>query len=312
VEMFHDSGDELEGLAKAMNHMTRTVKDSVNKAQTIDRNYMRFIPEDTIKLLGVDRLEDVTKETVSNHEMVTMTVNFLLPREGLSTEELFSEINELIERTVFSAVAYGGNNFNFTNASYNVVFENDYADMAFKSAIAIQDAVNALNKEREYQKKSPIVLRIAMDRGLVRLGVIGDELHLVPVAISRSLDKIVTMLEISERIDAYISFSEAMLSEIGEHKYRYAGQFISDNQEEKLFELFEGDTYLSAQRKRDTRVEFERAMTAFYQRDFTEAKRVLLQLARTGSGCDGAVRYYLNVADKYEQHPPKNLLLNGD
>jgi len=312
VELVHHSGDELEGLAVAMNNMARALKKSVEKADTIDQNYMRFIPEETINLLGVERLEDVSRETVSNHEMVTMTVYFVLPREGLSTEALFSEINEIIERTVFSAVAYGGNNFNFTYSSYNVVFEKDYAHMAFMAAVAIRGAVDALNKEREVRGKAPVVLRIAMDCGLVRLGIVGDELHMVPVAVSRCLDKNVTMLELSETLDAYITFTDTLISEIGEHRFRYVGQFSADGVEEKLYELYEGDPYLVAQRKRDTEDDFAQAMEAFYQRDFAGAKRILLQLARTGSGRDGAVRYYLNISDKYEQQEPRTLLLNDN
>ena len=311
IELTNPSGDELEGLAKSMNNMTLALRASVEKGKRIDENYMRFIPEETIRLLGVDRLEDVSRETVANHKMAVMTVRFALPKENIPTEQLFSDINTIIQRTIFAAVAYAGNSFNFTHDGYNVVFPEDFKEMSFHAALAIKETADAVNKERELAGRAPVRLCIAMDYGLVQMGIVGDELHMVPAAVSLCLEKNEQMLRICKELDAGILFTEAMVSCGEDCNFRYVGNFISGDETERLYELYEGDSYLVAQRKKDTQEEFDRAIQYFYQKNFAPAKAILLHLARTGSSRDGSVCYYLNKADFYEQYPPKTPLLHG-
>lgn len=311
VELYNPSGDELESLAKSMNNMTVALRASSEKGKRIDENYMRFIPEETIRLMGVDRLEDVTRETVANHKMAVMTVRFYLPGENIPTEQLFSDINTIIQRTIFAAVAYAGNSFNFTHDGYNVVFPEEFMEMSFHAALAIKEAASAVNKERELVGRAPVRLCIAMDYGLVQMGIVGDELHMVPAAVSLCLEKNEQMLRICKELDAGILFTEAMASGGDGCNFRYVGNFTSGNEIERLYELYEGDSYLVAQRKKDTQEEFEQAIEQFYQKNYAAAKGILLHLARTGSSCDGSVCYYLNRADLFEQYPPKMPLLHG-
>lgn len=311
VELYNPSGDELESLANSMNNMAVALRARSEKGKQIDANYMRFIPEETIRLMGVDRLEDVTRETVANHKMAVMTVRFYLPGENIPTEQLFSDINMIIQRTIFAAVAYGGNSFNFTHDGYNVVFPEEFMEMSFHAALAIKEAADAVNKERELALRAPVRLCIAMDFGLVQMGIVGDELHMVPSAVSLCLEKNEQMLRICKELDAGILFTETMASCADDCNFRYVGNFVSGNGVERLYELYEGDSYLVAQRKKDTQEEFEQAIGQFYQKNFAAAKGMLLQLARTGSSRDGSVCYYLNKADLYEQYPPKTPLLHG-
>lgn len=311
VELHNPSGDELESLAKSMNNMTLALRTNAEKEKRIDENYMRFVPEETIHLMGVDRLEDVTRETVANHKMAVMTVRFDLPGENIPTEQLFSDINMIIQRTIFAAVAFAGNSFNFTYDGYNVVFPEDFMDMSFHAALAIREAADAVNKERELAGRAPVHLHIAMDFGLVQMGIVGDELHMVPAAVSLCLEKNEKMLRICKELDAGILFTEAMTSCVEDCNFRYVGNFTSGEETERLYELYDGDSYLVAQRKRDTQEEFDQAIQQFYDRKYAAAKAILLHLARTGSSRDGSVCYYLNKADRYEQDPPETPLLHG-
>jgi len=177
------------------------------------------------------------------------------------------------------------------------------------AALAMEEAVDAINKERELHGHKPVSFKIAMDRGLVRMGIVGDDLHMVPTAASKCLEKNKKVLRLGRLLDSRTLFTEDVLEHMQDTKYRYIGQFSTGNEEFRLYELFEGDNYLVAQRKKDTKEDFDRALAAFYRRDFTQAKAILLHLARTGSGKDGAVRYYLNLADRYEQNAPERLLL---
>ena len=311
VVMSNPTGDELEDLSVSMNNLTKTLRESVLHSKKIDENYMRFIPEETIHLLGVERLEDVTRETVANHHMAIMTVRFKLPEENVTTEQLFSNINMVIQRTVFAAIAFAGNCFNFVHDGYNVVFPEDFMEMSFHAALAIKEATDAINKERELEGRAPVRLYIAMDYGLVQMGIVGDELHMVPAAVSLCLEKNEQMLRICKELDAGILFTETMVSCGDDCNFRYVGNFVSGDGVERLYELYDGDSYLLAQRKKDTQEEFEQAMEQFYQRNFAAAKAILLHLARTGSSRDGSVCYYLNKADLYEQYPPEIPLLHG-
>ena len=310
VVLSNPTGDELEGLSTSMNHLTGALRDSILRNKRIDENYMRFIPEETIKLLGVDRLENVTRETVANHQMVLMTVRFILPEEEIPTEQLFSDINTMIQRTIFAAVAYGGNSFNFTHDGYNTVFAEEYSEMSFHAALAIKEASDAVNKEREFAGREPVELHVAMSKGLVQMGIVGDELHMVPAAVSLCLKKNERMLLLCQTLKASVLFSETLASEAEGVNYRYVGNYDFHSGKERIYELYDADSYLLAQRKRETQDDFDRALEEFYRGHFTSAKAMLLRLARTGSASDGSVCYYLNKADLYEQNPPKMTALH--
>lgn len=312
VELKNPSGDELEGLARSMNHLARTLKESVEKSKQINENYMRFIPEETIHLMGVERLEDVTRETVAAHEMAVITVRITIPKEKLPPAQLFSDLNMIVQRTSFAAVAYAGNSFNFGFGGYNVVFPEEFVDMSFHAAVAIREAAETINKEREIAGRPPVNVSIAIDKGLVQMGIIGDELHMVPVVASKCLIKNEQMLRLGKTLNANILFSETMLQKDMDCGFRYVGNFAMDKNTEKLYELYDSDKYLVAQRKHDTQEEFDQAIRCYYQSNFKAAKSILLHLVRTGSARDGIVCYYLNKADLYEQNPPKTLLLRGE
>ena len=304
-------GDELASLADDVNALSEALQDVEVHQQELAQSYRRFVPERVLSLLGKTSIQEVDKQTFVSRNLAAMMLSFRFPPQVYekSGRELFDNLNEIIERTASIVTRKGGAVFNFAYDGYDAVFEGGSA-AAVSTAVAVQQEVMELNRERELDGRPPVVVRIALDEGNVMLGVVGDENQIEPTSISSSFSVAKHLVELCGRLEANILCTEAVIRSAGSYGSRYMGKCLEGGEAIRTYEIFDGDAYEIRKVKEDTGERFSQGVYALYSRDFSQAKRIFLSLVHHNTG-DGGARYYLYLADRLEKRPEDEISLDS-
>ena len=304
-------GDELASLADDVNALSAALQDVEAQQQELAQSYRRFVPERVLSLLGKTSILEVDKQTFVSRNLAAMMLSFHFPPQVYekSGRELFDNLNEIIERTASIVTRKGGAVFNFAYNGYDAVFEGGSA-AAVSTAVAVQQEVMDLNRERELDGRPPVVVRIALDEGNVMLGVVGDENQIEPTSISSSFSVAKHLVELCGRLEANILCTEAVIRSSADYGSRYMGKCLEGGEAIRTYEIFDGDAYEIRKVKEDTGERFSQGVYALYSRDFSQAKRIFLSLVHRNTG-DGGARYYLYLADRLEKRPEDEISLDS-
>lgn len=88
------------------------------------------------------------------------------------------------------------------------------------------------------------------------------------------------------------------------------GKCMEGGQAIRTYEIFDGDAFEIRKVKEDTGERFSQGVYALYSRDFSQAKRIFLNLVHHNTG-DGGARYYLYLADRLEKRPEDEISLDS-
>lgn len=311
VCVIQGGGDELASLADDVNALSAALQDVDRQQRELAQSYRRFVPERVLSLLGKTSILEVDKHTFVSRHLAAMMLGFHFPPQVYekSGRELFDNLNEIIERTASIVTRKGGAVFNFAYNGYDAVFEEGSA-AAVSTAVAVQQEILDINREREASGRPPVVVRIALDEGTVMLGVVGDENQIEPTSISSSFSIAKHLVELCGRLEANILCTEAVISGARGYGSRYIGKCIEGGQAIRTYEIFDGDPYEIRKVKESTGARFSEGVYALYGRDFSQAKRIFLSLVHHNTG-DGGARYYLYLADRLEKWPEEDISLDS-
>ena len=213
-----------------------------------------------------------------------------------------------MERTASIVTHKGGAVFNFAYNGYDAVFEGGSA-AAVSTAVAVQQEILNLNREREAEGRPPVAVRIALDEGNVMLGVVGDENQIEPTSISSSFSVVKHLVDLCGRLEANILCTEAVMDGARGYGSRYMGKCREGGAYIRTYEIFDGDPYDIRKVKESTGERFSQGVYALYGRDFSRAKGIFLKLVHHNTG-DGGARYYLYLADQLEKRPEAEISLD--
>ena len=306
------TGDELESMAAMVNSLGAAQKEQEDARESVEHSYRRFVPEKVLALLGKQSIREVDKSTFAARNMAVMTVWFSFPdamyTDMANSRLLFDSVNEVIERTASIVSRKGGTVFHFSYNGFDVVM--DDGGSAVSTAVAIQQEVLSFNEQRAQDRLPAVTLRIALDKGNVMLGIVGDTSQMEPTTISSSLSTVQELIGLANRLKAGILCTEAIISEKPEYGNRYMGKCVVGNQPVRVYEVFDGDEFTVRRGKAVSMGDFSQGVYDLYGGDAAGAKHRFLQLAHDYP-MDGGVRYYLYLADRLEHDPSLDCMLNG-
>ncbi len=311
VEVKVGGGDELASLADDVNALSAALQDVDLQQRKLALSYRRFVPERVLSLLGKTDIQEVDKQTFVSRNLAAMMLWFRFPPQVYekSGRELFDNLNEIIERTASIVTQKGGAVFNFAYDGYDAVFEGGSA-AAVSTAVAVQQEIMEINRERELDGRPPVVVRIALDEGNVMLGVVGDENQIEPASISSSFSVAKHLVELCGRLEANILCTEAVIRGAKGYASRYMGKCREGGEDIRIYEIFDGDAYEIRKVKENTGALFSEGVYALYSHNFSQAKRIFLGLVHHNTG-DGGARYYLYLADRLEKWPEEEISLDS-
>lgn len=305
------TGDELEGLAASFNSMVRSMCKQEHRMEHMMQAYRRFVPECVLTLLGKGSVLEVDKRTTAVRHMSIMMVWFTFPDPVYAgdTRALFDSINTVIEHTAAIAVRKGGTVFNFAYDGYDVVLESNTHKLV-SMAVAVQQEVLALNRQRQQNGMPEVTLRIALDVGEVILGIVGDETQMEQTTISASFTTTRHLIDLCNRLEAGILCTEQVIAGAEGYASRYLGKSIQGEKPLRVYEIFDGDPFAVRQSKEHTRERFAQGIFTLYSQDFAGAKRIFLELVHENPQ-DGGARHALYQADRLEKHPTQTVGLES-
>ncbi len=307
------TGDELESMAVMVNSLGTSLREREEARESVEHSYRRFVPEKVLSLLGKQSIREVDKSTFAARPMAMMTVWFSFP-ESLYTDMnnsrlMFDSVNEVIERTASIVSRKGGTVFHFAYNGFDVVM--DDGGEAVSTAVAIQQEVLSFNELRAQEHLPAVTLRIALDKGNVMLGIVGDTSQMEPTTISSSLSTVQELIELCNQLKAGILCTEAIITQRPEYGNRYMGKCVVGDRSVRVYEVFDGDEFGLRRGKAGSMSDFSRGVYDLYGGDAAAAKHRFLQLAHDHP-MDGGVRYYLYLADRLQHDPSLPCVLNVD
>ena len=307
------TGDELESMASIVNSLGSALKTQEENQELVERSYRRFVPEKVLSLLGKQSIQEVDKSAFAARRMAVMTVRFAFP-DALYTDMsnsrlLFDSVNEVMERTASIVARKDGTVFHYAYNGFDLVM--DDGGEAVSTAVAIQQEVLSFNETRARSRLPGVTLRIAVDRGNVMLGIVGDASTMTPTTISSSLSIVQELIVLCDRLKAGILCTEAIISDRQDYGSRYMGKCLVGGQPVRVYEVFDGDDFNTRRGKANSINEFSKGVYDLYGGDPVGAKHAFLQLAHSYP-LDGGARYYLHLADRLEHDPSLPCVLNMD
>ena len=307
------TGDELESLAGVVNSFGAAIKKQEADRESEKQAYRRFVPEKVLGLLDKPSIRDVDKSDFAARRMAIVSVRFAFP-DALYTEMtdsrlLFDSVNEIIERTSAIVARKNGTALRFSYNGFEFVM--DDSGEAVSTAVAIQQEVLSFNEYRAQERLPGVILHIAIDRGNLMLGIVGDASTMTPTTISSSLSVVQELIWLCGRLKAGILCTEVIISAHKDYGSRYMGKCLVGGQPVRVYEVFDGDDFNTRREKAGSIDAFSRGVYDLYGGDTTGAKHTFLQLAHNYP-LDGGARYYLHLTDRLEHDPSLPCVLNVD
>lgn len=304
------TGDELESMASAVNSLGVSIREQDEKRISLERSYSRFVPEGVLDLLGKNSIQEIDRSAFVVRRMATMAVGFTFP-ETLYTDLtnsrlLFDSINEVIERSSAIVARKGGTIHHFAYLGFDAVM--DDSGEAVSTAIAIQQEMLSFNEQRAHRGLPGVTLRIALDKGDVMIGIVGDAMKMTPTTVSTSITTAQSLTNLCTRLKAGILCTESIISEHQDCGCRYMGKCMAGGKPVRVYEVFDGDEFNTRRGKANSIDEFSKGVYDLYAGDAAGAKHTFLLLAHNYP-LDGGVRYYLYLADRLEHDPSLPCLL---
>ena len=310
VEVVDRGGDEVSAMADSLNSMARSLWDASAKELRRGDVYARFLPNQITELLEVPTVESINKQTFASRVMTTIHISFSFDQQVYESrsKELFHHINEVTECTARIISAQGGMILSFAYNGFDALFEPD-SSAPISAAVAVQQEIISINRAREQRGQSPVALHITLDSGEVMLGVVGDETRIQATAVSSSFNTARMLDALFTQFDANILCTERMERWIDGYGSRYIGKTHDGAELIRVYEIYDGDPYEIRQGKAETEQSFAEGVYSLYGGDYTAAKCIFMEIVRRNSG-DGAARYYLYLADRFEKESSGEVCLD--
>jgi two-component system sensor histidine kinase ChiS len=263
------------------------------------RAFRRFVPEDFLALLGVERFESLAAGIGQQHDVTVLFAdvrNFTARSEALGPEGTFRFINGCLERFEPVVRRHGGFVDKFIGDAIMAIFPGEPRD-AIAAAAGLHDEVRAFNGEQP-QGASPLAIGVGVHRGPVVLGTVGGPDRLEVTAIGDAVNVASRLEGLSKVIGVGAVASEACVGAAREG-LRPVG-FVRVRGRAGRLALFEilasaGSEEERAQ-KLATAPSFEAAIDAYARGDLAAARLAFEAVTREAPLDRVAARYLARVA----------------
>jgi two-component system sensor histidine kinase ChiS len=215
--------------------------------------------------------------------------------ESSTPEETFAFINEYLARVGPAVRAHGGFIDKYLGDGFMALFP-EGAESAVRCALDVQARVAAYNADREASGRPAIRVGVGVHTGRLMLGTIGEELRMDGTVISDAVNVASRLEGVSKEYGLGIAASERVLADLHDptaFRMRFIGKVRVKGKSEpvSVFEIYDGDPEDLRSKKDLVRASFERAVEAFYERRFGDARSLFGQVLAVLPEDGASVRY---------------------
>lgn len=279
------------GVGHKRNRLVKSQKEALKQKlelqQKINAATERFVPYEFLDSLGRDSILEVHLGDQVEKEVSVFFADirdYTTLSETMTPKENFSFLNAYLGRVGPIIKANRG----FVNQYYGdgimALFMSSDPKVssprdALEAAIEVQQTIRAYNQSRIDKHRLPLKIGIGIHSGPLMLGVLGDETRMDVGVVSDAVNTASRMEGLTKHFGASILVSESTLvgmTSPQEFKYRFLGLVQVKGKKDPLgvYEFFEGDPPETAMLKEKTLDDFEQGLTAYFAKNFEQARRL--------------------------------------
>lgn len=287
--------DELGEIARTFNRMADQIGRHIGEMEELSNAYRKLLPPGIFQIL---HKKSIVEFQLGDQANVDLTVLVMEPKEagqvmpGLSSEQTFQYINDMLAQTVPAVLEQGGAAWNFDQAGVYSFFQ-DAAPNALDAALS---AGRRLHKKGE---------RIAAGivKGQVMVGVAGHEARMNVISISEQTNIAAFFMRIGAKYHASVLIGRSAATQIGDFEKHYHVRFLgylkisASERLEGVYDVYDGDRDEERRNKQRTKEDFERGVLLFTQQKHREAREAFIDVLRRWRG-DNAAREYLGLCNR--------------
>jgi adenylate cyclase len=206
--------DELGALAEAFNEMARALQESFSRLQKTVESFERFVPEKFLRVIASDGIENIQVGVASTRKITILFADirgYTSMSEQMTPLETFALLNEYLALMGQVINDAGGFIDKYIGDAIMALFEDETTGSALRAAIAMQQVLEAFNKERLSQKQPTIKIGIGIHRGEVVLGTIGFTSRIESTVIGDAVNVAARVEGLTRKYDCSILVTESVV-----------------------------------------------------------------------------------------------------
>ena len=270
----------------------------------INAAYGRFVPHSFLHFLKRESIVDVK---LGDHVQQKMSIlfsdirSFTTLSETMTPEDNFKFINAYLSRMEPAILDNQGFIDKYIGDAIMALFARR-ADDAVNAGINMFKSLAVYNQERQEVQQQPIKIGIGINTGDLMLGTVGGRRRIDGTVISDAVNLASRLESLTKLYGVGILISENTLfalEELDKYYYRFLDKVQVKGKKEAVavFEIFDGDDEIQKELKIQTKTQFEQAVILYYQRKYSEAKQIILDIFQINPE-DNAVKLYLKRCRK--------------
>ncbi len=282
-----DSGEDREEAAR-----------EAAAARESDGIFEWMIPKELLKLLKVKSYSELEVGAQQYFSAVILDVNkadFSGVVHNKKTEEVFASINRMLGCVLPIIYGRGGMVDSFEGGGISALFPEAY-EQALTAAVSVCEEINAIGDE-EYA-----TVAAGLTMGTVMIGVVGHEERMTILLLSEAKEFAGFLRSIGHRYYAKIVVAKDLLDSMGEGASRFNSRILgkiyirSLGTTAVICDVFDGDKVEIRNKKRRTRIVFEKGVELFWDGRLAEARQHFVEVLKLDAA-DRAASFYLLRCD---------------
>lgn len=267
-------------------------------AKAADGVFERVIPGEFLKLLKIRDYSGLTVGAQEYFSAVILDVNradFSDAIRDKKTEDVFASINGMLGQAIPIIRGRGGLIDSFERGGISAFFKDGCAQ-ALTAAVSLCEAVNAGGKEEYFS------VAAGLTKGSVMIGVVGHEERINILLLSEAKEFAGFLREVGYRYYARILVTRDVLDSMGEGALRFNSRILgkiyirSQGSSVTVCDVFDGDRVEIRNKKRRTRIVFEKGVELFQAGKLSQARQHFVEVLKLDSA-DRAASFYLLRCD---------------
>ncbi len=300
---------ENRRLKNVIKYHQEKVKEEFNKERRQKKDNMtilkHMVPNELFEVLQVKDISEISFEKQEYVKAVKMYVNsneFSGIVHSMEAKEIFVFINQFLNRIIPKIYEGGGIIEEFQETGVSVLFLKEY-EKAVVVAISICEILNELGqKQPKYHNFS---IGLCYENAIV--GVVGHQKRLSLLTLLAEASGFSGWLQsMAEKYyakilatDSYVELIEGFQRKFNVRFLGYV--FIKDtNSMKKIYDIFDGDEKSVRNRKRQTKMAFEKGVNLFTEQQYQEARQYFIEVLKTDR-FDKAAREYVYRCELYQK-----------
>lgn len=302
----HNS-DEIGILAQQVKRMRDYVRDHIQKITELNEAYYRYVPQQFLHYLGKETVLGVQLGDHTQEEKTILVFkmrSFYTFSKQLTPEENFKFINSFLKH--FSPIIreHNGMISKYIGPGALTLYSANSID-AVQSAIGIRKMLFRYNNSQIKRSLRSIEIGIAIHKGPIMLGIIGEKDRLESSVISDDVNLTELLEEFSEVLGVSIVVTQSIIDDLKNVQnihYRSLGivNVTELNEPIQLYDVFHGDEEKIRRLKEDTKELFEKGIVMYQDGRFFDARTAFVNVIKRNP-YDRVAKLYFYLCDQYFQ-----------